>query len=90
MNQDPETAAIITGLLVAMAVGAIVFVAQLVIWWLERRRRKADPYDQVGPVIHPADDLDDWEMLSKWKRANSEQAENYLRDAMAHRERAKK
>lgn len=90
MSQDPETAAIITGFLVAMAIGAIIFIAQLVIWWLERRRRKADPYDQVGPVIHPADDLDDFDALDRWKRANPEQAENYLHDAMAHRERAKK
>lgn len=88
MTQDPETAAILFGLLAAMAVGAIIFIAQLVIWWLERRR--PDPYDQVGTIIHPADDLDDWEMLSKWKRENPEQAENYLRDAMAHRERVKK
>ena len=88
MTQDPETAAIITGLLFAMAVGAIVFVAQLAIWWMERRRRKANPYDQVGPIIHPADDCDgwdDWPKLEKWMKNHPEKAENYLRDAIAHR-----
>lgn len=85
---ESETAAITFGLLAAMVVGAIVFIAQIVIWWLERRRRKADPYDQVGPIIHPADDLDgwdDWPKLEKWMKNHPEKAENYLRDAIAHR-----
>jgi hypothetical protein len=90
---ESETAAIITGLLAAMAIGAIIFIAQLVTWWLERRRRKANPYDQVGPIIHPADDCDgwdDWPKLEKWMKNHPEKAENYLRDAMEHRERMKK
>lgn len=91
---ESETNAITIGLLAAMAIGAIVFVAQLIIWWLKRRRRKADPYDQVGPIIHPADDYpadwDSWELVERWQRDNPEKAENYLRDAMAHRERMKK
>jgi hypothetical protein len=56
---ESETNAITIGLLAAMAIGAIIFIAQLVIWWLERRR--PDPYDQVGPIIHPADDCDGWD-----------------------------
>ena len=88
MIEDPETAAIITGLLVAMAIGAIVFVAQLIIWRLERRRRKADPYDQVGPVIHPADDpWDDWPELEQYLEQRPGLREQYEREAMEHRER---
>lgn len=88
MNQDPEAAAIIVGLFGAILFGAAYLIGKLIIAWLERRRRKADPYDQVGPVIHPADDCDgwdDWPKLEKWMKNHPEKAENYLRDAIAHR-----
>lgn len=89
MTQDPETAAISTGLLFAIALGAIVLTAQVVIAWLRQRKRKVDPYEQIGPIIHPADDIgdfDSWPELEQYLEQRPGLREQYERDAMAHRE----
>lgn len=89
---ESETNAITIGLLCAVAFGFIVLVACVINAVFGRA--KPNQFDQVGPIIHPADDFpadwDSWELVERWQRDNPEKAENYLRDAMAHRERVKK
>lgn len=86
MIEDPETAAIITGLLAAMAAGAIYLVGQLAIAWIIHCKRKPDPYDAAGPIIHPADDpWDDWPELEQFLEQRPGLRERYEREAVEQR-----
>lgn len=86
---ESETSAITIGLLCAVAFGFIVLVACVINAVFGRA--KPDQFDQVGKTIHPADDpWDDWPELEQFLEQRPGLREQYERDAMAHRERAKK
>lgn len=85
---DAEANAIAFGLLASVIIGACLLVAGLI-----RYARRPDPFDEVGPQIHPADNFpDDWDSWAEWEdwmKRNPDKVAQYERDALPHREGAK-